>query len=363
MRYPVVAAGESQESCGRAKDVQNSADLLSEDDLALIHALQLRPRGSWTELGRVLGADPVTLARRWQRLTARGAAWVGPSPGPRLLDQVTVAYVEIDCTAADASAVSRALCEHAYAVTVERCAGSATLLATVATADLASMSHYTLETLPAVAHVTAVRARIVTHMFTEGGSWRIDALAPEQRAELSDGAPAAAPARSVVLGELDRALLSVLADDGRATHSAVADALGVGASTVKRRLDRLVSLGLIRFRCDFARPLGGWPVAVTLWSDVPADRLAEIGDAVVRWPQTRNCAAVSGPHNLLIQANLHGLADIPRLEAALVAAHPGLRVAERTVTLRHDKLFGHVLDTWGRSTRVVRPDVWSAVGG
>jgi hypothetical protein len=34
--------------------------LLTEDEPALVSALQLRPRASWTELGRALGVDPVT---------------------------------------------------------------------------------------------------------------------------------------------------------------------------------------------------------------------------------------------------------------------------------------------------------------
>ncbi|MGV9612845.1 Lrp/AsnC family transcriptional regulator [Nocardia xishanensis] len=340
--------------------MQDDATLLSEDDLALINALQLRPRGSWSELGHALGVDPVTVARRWQRLTRRGAAWVSPSPGPRLLDQITIAYVEIGCTADAAAAVSRSLCEHPHMVTVERCAGTYNLLATVAARDLAAMSHYTLDVLPAVPHVAAVRARIVTHMFTEGSRWRIDALAPDQRAELHIPSPQpTVPVRAVSIDDADRALVAQLALDGRASHQSLATAVGSSASTVKRRLDRLVRLGLLQFRCDFARPLGGWPVAVTLWLDAPPDRLAELGDAIIRLPQTRNCAAISGGHNLLIQANLHSLADIPRLEAGLAAAHPALRIAERTVTLRHDKLFGHLLDPRGRSRRVVRADIWS----
>jgi DNA-binding IclR family transcriptional regulator len=51
--------------------------------MALINALQLRPRASWTELGRSLGVDPVTVARRWSRLAERGEAWVSFSPGRR----------------------------------------------------------------------------------------------------------------------------------------------------------------------------------------------------------------------------------------------------------------------------------------
>ncbi|WP_179014408.1 AsnC family transcriptional regulator [Paenarthrobacter ureafaciens] len=45
-----------------------------ERDLRLLHALQVRPRAPWTALAPVVGADAVTLARRWNVLQDRGLA-------------------------------------------------------------------------------------------------------------------------------------------------------------------------------------------------------------------------------------------------------------------------------------------------
>ncbi|MEV6769134.1 Lrp/AsnC family transcriptional regulator [Nocardia sp. NPDC051030] len=339
--------------------MQDDVRLLGEEDLALIHALQLRPRASWTELGGVLGVDPVTVARRWQRLSDRGEAWVCVSPGPALFDHVCAAYVEIDCAAGETATVVRALAEHPHMLTLERSGGSNRILATAATGDFDQMSRYTLDILPAVPHIAAVRASIVTHWFAEGGSWRIDALAPDQRDRLRVPAVTAAADRDRRrVTALDRAMIEQLARDGRASYSAVAAELGTSNSTVKRRVDELTRLGLLSFRCDFARPLGGWPVAVTYWATVPTAALPEIGYALIRQPQTRNCAAVSGPHNLVIQAGLHSVAEVTRFENQLVTLHPELTIAERTITLRHEKLLGRILDRHGRSRAVVPPDVW-----
>ncbi|WP_225823452.1 Lrp/AsnC family transcriptional regulator [Streptomyces naphthomycinicus] len=337
-----------------------TAKTLSEDDLVLIHALQLRPRASWTELGRVLGVDPVTVARRFGRLTEQGLAWVGLSPGPRMFDQVCLSFAQIDCAPGAAASVARLLGGHPHMVTLERSAGGHDILATVATRDLAALSRYTLDLLPHVPGVTAVHARIVTHMFTEGGRWRIAALAPEQRARLT--APPVVrsprPGPSDVTA-FDRALLDRLAHDGRASYQALATALGVSLSTVKRRVEQLIRLDVLRFRCDFARPLGGWPVAITFWARVPPADLPSIGHALIRLPETRNCAAVSGPHNLVVQASLHSVDDALRLETGLATGHPGLDIVDRVITLRHDKLLGRLLDPYGRSVGVVPPDIWA----
>lgn len=340
--------------------MQESATPLSEDDLTLIHALQLRPRASWTELGRALGVDPVTVARRFHRLAERGTAWVGLSPGPRLLDRLCLAYVEIDCAPGATARTVDALGRHAHMLTIERAAADHDILATVATADLPALSRYTLDLLPRIPGVTAVHARIVTHMFTEGGRWRIAALDPGQRTRLTAPPTARPPRRGHhEITPFDRALLGRLVHDGRASYQSLATGLGVSLSTVRRRVEQLVRLDVLRFRCDFARPLGGWPVAVTFWARVPPTDLAEVGHALVRRPETRNCAAISGPRNLILQASLHSVDDVLRLESRLADAHPSLDITDRVITLRHDKLLGHLLDPYGRSTGVVPPDVWA----
>ncbi len=49
---------------------------LSEEDLALIHALQIAPRLSWADAAEILGVHATTLAARWERLRSGGAAWI-----------------------------------------------------------------------------------------------------------------------------------------------------------------------------------------------------------------------------------------------------------------------------------------------
>ncbi|WP_308311003.1 Lrp/AsnC family transcriptional regulator [Streptomyces sp. GbtcB6] len=362
---------ETQDSGSESGKTQDAAAvpavpaLLSEDELALVNALQLSPRASWTELGRALGVDPVTVARRFHRLSAQGTAWVGFSPGPRLLEQICVAYVVIDCAPGSTARVAGALGAHPHMVTIERTASGHDILATVATRDLPALSRYTLDLLPHLPGITAVRSRIVTHMFTEGGRWRIAALAPAQRARLTAPPPArttAAAARRTAQRQLtafDRALAVRLAHDGRAPYQTLARDLDVSLSTAKRRVEALTRHGLLRFRCDFARPLGGWPVAVTFWARVPPADLPEVGQSLIRLPETRNCAAISGPQNLILQASLHSVSDILRLETHLATTHPTLDIADRVVTLRQDKLLGRLLDEHGRSVGVVPADLWA----
>ncbi|MEV1043109.1 AsnC family protein, partial [Streptomyces sp. NPDC050204] len=57
-------------------------------------ALQAAPRAPWSRIGRALGVDATTAARRWERLRANGLAWVSAYDSAK---SATVAYVEVRC--------------------------------------------------------------------------------------------------------------------------------------------------------------------------------------------------------------------------------------------------------------------------
>ncbi|MGW0999031.1 AsnC family protein [Streptomyces sp. NPDC002523] len=84
---------------------------VSELDLALVNALQLRPRASWTELAPPLGVTAGTLARRWERLTGEGLAWVSAVPGRE--------FVRPRCRPGSRARIAERLCAFEEAATIE----------------------------------------------------------------------------------------------------------------------------------------------------------------------------------------------------------------------------------------------------
>lgn len=55
--------------------MQDSKTALDELDRSILHALQISPRASGTEVGRALDVDGATVGRRWDRLHSTGKAW------------------------------------------------------------------------------------------------------------------------------------------------------------------------------------------------------------------------------------------------------------------------------------------------
>lgn len=318
-----------------------------EFDLALINALQLAPRASWTQLATALGADPTTLARRWRRLVDEGVARVTVFPRQAGSSEPPVSYVELRCRNGTVRQVAAALAEDPGTLTIQFTAGDHQLMLTVSEAW--GLAGYLLDWIGSFPDVIGYRTHVVTSTPFEASRWEVRALSPEQRRRLRGlrgGTPPRPTPTPVV--ELDRGLIGGLSVDGRASHRELADQLGVSARTVARRLNRLVRAGVIGFRCDVARAALGWPVAAMVWGSANVevlDRLApELGERV---PELRFCSTMAGPQNTHLVLWLRTIADLQRVERRLVEAIPGLRIADRRVVLRTMKLMGQVLDADG----------------
>lgn len=333
---------------------------LSEIDLSLVNTLQIEPRAPWSRIGRALDLDPVTVARRWARLVDSGAAWITAQPGTQQTPQSCVVLVELDCVPGRALDVADVLVDWPHVLTLEHTSGGRDLLLTVAVPDLVSLSRYLLESLGALPDVRDVRTQPVTHVFAQGGGWRLRALDAEQRALLDTGGAARTDNSAHQVSAQDRRLILRLGEDGRMSLTDLAAAVGLGVSTVRRRVGILLAREAMWLRCEVAQPLSGWPVSLWLWTQVPADDRDTIAALLRSFPEIRACLGLTGTRaNLVVNVWLRTVSDTHRLEARLVAEVPRLTVVDRALVLRFAKRMGRVLDAGGRSVRTVPMDVWS----
>ncbi|WP_245573149.1 Lrp/AsnC family transcriptional regulator [Amycolatopsis benzoatilytica] len=334
---------------------------MSETELKLLDALQTDPRASWSAVGSALGIGSVTAARHWEGLAERGHAWLTAYPGGDLLAKMTLAFVEIDCAPGQALRVAQELALDPHVPTVDYLAGHCDLHLHVITPALSDLSDYVLRRLANRPGVTGVRVNLSPKMFTEGSRWRVRAISPVEREALTNRPPrATAPPRFT---DLDCALVVALGEDVRASAAALALRLGVGATTVRRRLETLVAHRAVRLRCEIARPLSPAPVTAMLWLRVPPDKLETTASSLATLPEIRMCAAVTSEANLLAVAWLASHHDATALEAALAAKLPWLEIVNRAVTLRTVKLMGRLLGETGRADGTVPMDFWAPVTG
>lgn len=328
---------------------------LDELDRAVVHALQIRPRASWTLVGDVLGVNPVTAARRWQRLEEAGLAWV--TAYPRLSDSriVVSGVVEVDTEPGAAEDVAHVLAAVPTVANVKLMAGGRDLVATVQARDLNGLARLTTLLFQGTPGVRATRTHVSTGVPTEGSRWRLRSLDAAQCARIEAAMPVPAPTTgeaTVGWDALDTRLVELLSTDGRMSLRELAAATDAGLTTVRRRLQTLLASG-VSLRCDLARPLSGWPLSAVYFASVPGQYLEETSRVLTGIREVRSCAITAGPHNLVIDVWLRVLADVHAFEAHLSRQLPRLTIGDRSVVLRTVKHMGRLLDRDGHCVGVV----------
>ncbi|RSM99504.1 Lrp/AsnC family transcriptional regulator [Nonomuraea sp. WAC 01424] len=330
-------------------------DLLDETDLALVDALQISPRASWTKLAQVLGLAPITLARRWQRLQETGAAWVSVAHSNA---RAHGAIIELTCEPGTEMEVATRLARLPYVSTVGVTSGEYHVFANIVAPTLSATTDVLLNGLPLRPHVTRMRSHVFGGLFG-GMVWRLGVMNPAQTERIREtvGPP---PQEVRPFGPLDRALFLALSHDGRRPHTELAEELGTTPHAIRRRLDRLLRNDDIVFRVDVARRLAGWHLLALLWLTVPDTDLRAVGNRLATWPETRMCAAVTTSTNLALIVNLRSFEHLEELLIRAARLSPGVAVAERRLILRQVKIYGRVVDEDGRCLQVIPADPWAA---
>lgn len=336
--------------------------MLSADEKALIGALQVSPRAPWISIGEALGISGVTAARRWERISGTGVAWVTMAPGMVQWAEQCVAYVEIDCVPVRRAELAAELARHELVLTVEITTGSADILLTIAAANLPTLSRYLLDDLSRAGNILRTRARLATRIYTEASSWRITQFPdhvlrllrrswPEPGAASGNGAPVR------MTGEVQR-IASALTVDGRASYTDLAVATGVSPTSVRRHVISLLRSGILLPRADVATEMSGFPVQVYLWADVAVESLPATASALTQLRQVRLCVTLASAPSMMLCAWLQTVEEVHRLELTIAKRFPRVQIADRLVVLRTVKRMGRLVDFQGRATGVVPINIW-----
>ncbi|MEU0940205.1 MULTISPECIES: Lrp/AsnC family transcriptional regulator [unclassified Embleya] len=127
----------------------------------------------------------------------------------------------------------------------------------------------------------------------------------------------------MALDPLDNRIITALIDDARSTYAEIGARVGLSASAVKRRVDRLLATGVITGFSASVEPAAlGWTTEafVELYC-VGRTSPSEIGKALAKFPEVVSASTVTGDADAVI----HLLAaDVQHFEQVLerIAAEP-----------------------------------------
>lgn len=328
---------------------------ISDDDARLIHALQLAPRASWSELSRVLAERPAGLARRYARLRSSGVIKVIGHPSGVSTSRSS-AFIEIDVAPGLLTSLTATLLEVPMALTLDVTSSGTCLIASLVAPDSTALSAFLLDTLPNLEGVRDVRAHISTSKLKTGEAWTLMALDADEAAGLPRPHPPRARAARTIDPRFRSQLMAELGDDARRPVAALARNLDASEQRIHDAIARLLQTKQFVLRTDMANAWSEWPVHVWYFADIPPHRLRAVAAALTGQPEVRFVGTSAGPANLIFDVWLRSLGVMHVFEERVrLLAQTGIAL-RRQIILRTSKRLGHVIDDAGRFTdRYVPP--------
>ncbi|MCV2394335.1 AsnC family transcriptional regulator [Actinotalea sp. M2MS4P-6] len=309
-------------------------------DRQVLHALLLDARAPFARIGAVLGVSDRTVARRYAKLRSAAGLRLAPLTDPRYVGQARW-LLRVRCTADSAERIATVLARRPATSWVNLLAGGTEVA--FATRSPAMGNDQTLEgALTRSAQVTEITAqRFLTTYF--GGPRNVvskrSILTPEQVDAFRRHVDVD-PAGAAEVDEVDRRVLDGLAGDGRRPVDELAAAIGLPASTVRRRLAALRADGALYFDVTVDPRVLATPMRTAVWITVEPGDLAATGAALATHREVAFAAATTGRTNIYASVLTHDEDELYTYLSATLGSIGRVRAVETAPVVRTFKAEG-----------------------
>jgi Lrp/AsnC family transcriptional regulator for asnA, asnC and gidA len=140
------------------------------------------------------------------------------------------------------------------------------------------------------------------------------------------------------MDELDRAILGVLQEDGRAPFTQIAKRVGLSEAAVRARYKNLVEQGVVR-TVSIVDPYAlGFQAPALIAIAVDAGKAEEVAQAISELPETAYLVLTLGSHDLLAEVYCRDLQHLTELVMHHIQTIPGVRSTETLMEAKVYKL-------------------------
>lgn len=147
------------------------------------------------------------------------------------------------------------------------------------------------------------------------------------------------------LDKLDRGILRMLQQDGRATYDQIADTVGLSPSAVLRRVRRLEEAGVIARYVALVQP-EAVGLGLTAYVNVRLEKHAggakrhpmdEFRASVLAWPEVVECAALTGEMDFQLRLVVADMAAYARFMMDTLLKHPSVQDCKTSFVMERVK--------------------------
>jgi Lrp/AsnC family transcriptional regulator for asnA, asnC and gidA len=135
----------------------------------------------------------------------------------------------------------------------------------------------------------------------------------------------------------DQQIIRLLQGDGRMAFSELARAVGVSQRTVRRRVERLLSEGIIQIVACVSPPHVGYGFAALVYVHADLDKLIQIAQQLAAIPEIREVIYTSGNFELVVRLALPSSDDLLPFLTERIAPIPGIKTIQTATVLQVEK--------------------------
>ena len=301
--------------------------MMDEVDAKILRALQCAPRAPFRLIGEMAGVSEQTAARRFHALRRDGVMRVVGLIDPAVHGNARW-VARIRCRPDRVGPLADALTRRPDIAYAGLASGGSEIICIISAPVHVTRDDVLLRQLPKSASVLDVSIDLLIHPFGTSGpsDWTGYGghLTPDQIRQLVGDRPDMPTGPPVRLTDEDTPLLDALAEDGRATHTQLADVTGWSTARVARRLEALENSRALAYDVELLPARLGFALNTTLWLRVAPAHLERVGEELADHDEVAFAAAISGDSNVMVVVICRDTEDLYRYLTTKVATVPGI---------------------------------------
>ena len=135
------------------------------------------------------------------------------------------------------------------------------------------------------------------------------------------------------MDELDRKIIRILQENGRASNARIAREVGVSEGTVRRRLKRLIQDGIIKVAAFPDPETLGYDTEALIGIQVDPDKIDTVADNLITLQAASLVVQTTGAFDLFAWVALPSSEELGKFLSGRVGTIPGVRRTETFVSL------------------------------